>query len=110
MKKFLLFIGIMLMLASCFEDSDTVQISKDEYRMLKGDTVRPKYPKPFELYTNGLSYQTTQNGIVLGSDQHEYLVTNFNSNTQSVEHYIDCELCQERKQQSTVNIKHIEID
>lgn len=108
MKKSLLLIGTMLMLASCVENSDTVQISKEEYRMLKGDTIKPKYPKPFKLYVDGLDYRNFNEGIVLGSDQHEYLVTNFKNNSQNVEHYIDCELCQERKKQSTVKIKYTE--
>ena len=105
---FLVLIGAMLMLASCVENSDTVQISKEEYRMLKGDTIKPKYPKPFKLYTDDLDYRNFNVGIVLGSDQHEYLVTNFKKNSQNVEHYIDCELCQERKQQPTVKIKYTE--
>ncbi len=109
MKKFLLLIGMMLMLASCKKaESDTVQISKEEYRMLKGDTVRPKYPKHFELYEKELNESQERNGIVLGSDQHEYLITNDGLNSKNVEHYIDCELCQERKQQPTVKIKYTE--
>ncbi len=109
MKKILLLIGMMLMLASCKDETDTVQISKEEYRMLKGDTVRPKYPKHFELYEKELNNSQELNGIVLGSDQHEYLITNDGLNSKNVEHYIDCELCQERKkQQSTVKIKYTE--
>jgi hypothetical protein len=108
MKKFLLLIGMMLMLASCKDETDTVQISKEEYRMLKGDTVRPKYPKHFELYEKELNNSQQRNGIVLGSDQHEYLITNDGSKLKNVEHYIDCELCQERKQQPTVKIKYTE--
>jgi hypothetical protein len=108
MKKILLLIGTMLMLASCVENSDTVQISKEEYRMLKGDTVRPKYPKHFELYEEGLNQSRENHGIVLGSDQHEYLITDDGTNSKNVEHYIDCELCLERKQQPTLKIKHPE--
>jgi hypothetical protein len=106
MKKFLLLIGTMFMLASCVENSDTVQISKEEYRMLKGDTVRPKYPKHFELYEKELNNSQERNGIVLGSDQHEYLVIEHNHSSQTVEHYIDCELCQKRRDESNVKIKY----
>jgi hypothetical protein len=102
MKKILLLIIAMFTLASCVENSDTVEISKEEYKQLKGDTIKPKYPKPFELYTDGLDYRNRNEGIVLGSDQHEYLVTNFNNNSQNVEHYIDCELCQNRRQKELI--------
>ena len=84
----------MLLITSC-EKSGTVEISQEEYKQLKGDIVKPKYPKPFELYTNGLG--NYEQGIVLGSDQHEYLVIEFASNSRTVEHYVDCELCAARK-------------
>ena len=106
MKKILLLIGMMLMLASCKDETDTVQISKEEYRMLKGDTVRPKYPKPFELYDKGMTTYSLDNGIVLGSDQHEYLITNDGYNSENIEHYIDCELCQKRLEERNVKIKY----
>jgi hypothetical protein len=105
MKKTLLLIGAMLLLVSC-EKSDTVEISKEEYNQLKGDTVRPKYPKPFELYDKGMTTYSLDNGIVLGSDQHEYLITNDGYNSENIEHYIDCELCQKRREESNVKIKY----
>lgn len=94
MKKTLLLIGAMLLLVSC-KKPNTVEISKEEYKQLKGDTLKPKYPKPFELYTNGLD--NFAEGIVLGSDQHEYLVNDIGSSSRTVEHYVDCELCAARK-------------
>ncbi len=36
-----------------------------------------------------------KHGIVLGSDGHEYLVTN-NDNFENIEHYIDCVKCIEK--------------
>ena len=106
MKKFLLLIGAMFILTSCVENNDTVEITKEEYKLLKGDTIKPKYPKPFELYCNGLKY--THSGIVLGSDQHEYLVINNQTNSENVEHYIDCEFCQKRKEELNLKIKYPE--
>lgn len=71
---------------------DNVTISKDEYNKLKGDTLKSEYPKPFKLYTEGLSRSSYDNdtGIVLGSDNHEYLVWNYGAYSCNVEHYIDC--------------------
>lgn len=100
MKKILLLIIAMFTLASCVENSDTVEISKEEYKQLKGDTIKPKYPKPFKLYTDGLG--NFEDGIVLGSDQHEYLVLEKGSSSRIVEHYIDCELCQNRRQKELI--------
>jgi hypothetical protein len=95
MKKVLLAISLITILTSC-EGGDKVVISKEEYKQLKGDTIKPKYPKPFKLYTNGLG--NYEEGIVLGSDQHEYLVNDIASSSRTVEHYIDCELCALRKE------------
>lgn len=86
-----LLVGFFLLVSSCKND-DNVTISKTEYRKLKGDTVKSKYPKHFKLFDDGLDYNTPS-GIVLGSDNHEYLVIWYNSNACNVEHYIDCELC-----------------
>jgi hypothetical protein len=95
MEKTLLIIGAMLLLVSC-EKPNTVQISQEEYKQLKGDTLKPKYPKPFKLCTEGLN--NFEEGIVLGSDQHEYLVIDHNHSSTIVEHYVDCELCVARKE------------
>jgi hypothetical protein len=64
------------------------------YEKLKGDTS--EYPKPFKLHTEGLSSYDNSDGIVLGSDKHEYLIWNYGSHACNVEHYIDCKLCKER--------------
>jgi hypothetical protein len=79
---------------ACETATEQVTISKDEYEKLKGDTS--EYPKPFKLYTEGLSSFGNSDGIVLGSDKHEYLVTDYGSHSCNVEHYIDCKLCKER--------------
>lgn len=95
MKKILTALILLFSLASCEKASDgnQVTISKDEYQKLKGDTS--EYPKPFKLHTEDLS--GGDDGIVLGSDKHEYLVWNYGSNSCNVEHYIDCKLCKERE-------------
>ena len=93
MKKILLTLILLFTLVACETATEQVTISKEEYQKLKGDTS--EYPKPFKLYTEGLSYENSD-GIVLGSDKHEYLVWNYGSNSCNVEHYIDCKLCKER--------------
>lgn len=69
-------------------------IIKLESSLNKVDTVvKSEYPKPFKLYTEGLGY-LNKNGIVLGSDEHEYLViTDYLSNSVNIGHYIDCKKC-----------------
>lgn len=86
---------MVLIFTSC---NDNVTISKDEYNKLKGETLKSEYPKPFKLYTEGLSWSgDTNTGIVLGSDNHEYLVWNYGFHSCNVEHYIDCKLCKGRE-------------
>ena len=91
MKKLMILATLFLVMAC--KKADTVEISQEEYKVLKGDTIKPKYPKVFELYTDGLQYY--DNGIVLGSDGHEYIITNYDAHSENVEHYIECEKCAE---------------
>ena len=93
MKKILLTLILLFLVVSCTTSTEQVTISKEEYQKLKGDTS--EYPKPFKLHTEGLSSYSSD-GIVLGSDKHEYLVWNYGSHSCNVEHYIDCKLCKER--------------
>jgi len=95
MKKILLTLILLFTLVACETATDKVTISKEEYQKLKGDTLQSEYPKPFKLHREGLSYY--DDGIVLGSDKHEYLVWNYGTNSCNVEHYIDCKLCKGRE-------------
>lgn len=83
-------LATLFLVMACKPD-DTVEITREEYKVLKGDTIKPKYPKAFELYTDGLQYYN--NGIVLGSDGHEYIITNYGEHSENMEHYIECEKC-----------------
>ncbi len=94
-------IAIILTLISCGNDDSVVTIPKQEYQKLIGDTIQPIYPKPFKLYDVDIS--AFRHGIVLGSDGHEYLVTNNGQHSKNVEHYIDCVKCIERSQDSVKN-------
>jgi hypothetical protein len=94
MKKILSVLILLFTLVACETATDKVTISKDEYEKLKGDTLGSEYPKPFKLYTDQIN--PGDDGIVLGSDKHEYLVWNYGGNSCNVEHYIDCKLCKER--------------
>jgi len=91
MKKLISIFGIIL-LFSC-GNSETIEINKAEYNKLKG--IISDYPKPFVLYDGDL--EIFENGIILGSDSHEYLVTGNGTNSKSTEHYIDCKFCTKRK-------------
>jgi hypothetical protein len=92
-------LGLLFLAVSCETATDKVTISKSEYQKLKGDTLQSEYPKPFKLYTEGLSgFDTSKSdGIVLGSDKHEYLVWNYGRHSCNVEHYVDCKLCKSRE-------------
>ena len=94
MTRLVLTLILLFTLVACEKATDQVTISKEEYQKLKGDTLQSEYPKPFKLHREGLSYY--DDGIVLGSDKHEYLVINYAYNSCNVEHYIDCKLCKER--------------
>lgn len=95
MKKILTLI-LLFTLVACETATEQVTISKEEYQKLKGDTLLSEYPKPFKLHTEGLSSFSNKDGIVLGSDKHEYLVWNYGSHSCNVQHYIDCKLCKGR--------------
>jgi hypothetical protein len=86
----------MLLLVTSCNDPEMVVMSKKDFEKLTGDTSKYKYPKPFTLHTSEMKYFGNSDGIVLGSDNHEYLIIDFGRNSSSVEHYIDCELCQKR--------------
>lgn len=102
--KTLSIIIFVLTLISCGDDDNSVTIPKQEYERLIGDTIHPIYPKPFKLYDGDIGFG--DDGIVLGSDEHEYVVTNNRLNSKSVEHYIDCVKCIERtKTQDSLNQK-----
>ena len=103
MKKILSVLILLFTLVSCETATEQVTISKDEYDKLKGDTLKSEYPKPFKLYTEGLSSFGNSDGIVLGSDKHEYLVTDYGSHSCNVEHYIDCKLCEQRPLKSAAD-------
>lgn len=92
--KTLTIILFVLTFVSCGDDN-SVTIPKQEYQKLIGDTIKPIYPKPFTLNADGLR-TTGDDGIVLGSDGHEYLVINYQNSSFNAEHYIDCVKCIER--------------
>ena len=100
----IIFILTIITFVSCGGDDNSVTIPKQEYQKLIGDRIKPIYPKPFTLNTYG--FEVWDDGIVLGSDGHEYLVTCYRCQQQNVEHYIDCVKCTERtKPQDTLNRK-----
>ena len=90
MKKLTLTSSLFL-LFSC-GNNDTVTIDKQEYNRLKG-VKSSEYPKDFKIIT---SMNCFTSGVVLGSDGHEYLITDKCSNGQNVDHYVDCKLCAKR--------------
>lgn len=94
MKYVLIILTTLFLLTSCNNNPNTVIITKQEYEDLKGGN--PKYPKSFKLFDEKMS-SSNRDGIVLGSDGHEYLLIAWCSNSSNCEHYIDCELCTSRE-------------
>ena len=85
MKKLIPFI---LILIGC-GNNDQIVISKEEYKKLKGDTIKPEYPKPFKL----LGERRGESQIVLGSDGHEYIEFNWASSSYNILHSPECIKC-----------------
>ena len=86
MKKLIPF---FLILIGCGSNNKEVTITKEEYKKLKGDTIKPEYPKPFKL----LGKRRGESQIVLGSDGHEYIELNWSNNTYNVLHSPECIKC-----------------
>lgn len=96
MKKIILVVAVML-LASCKKvDSDTITISKEEYQKLNSGLDIQKYPKPISFDGSEIDDLAGISGIILGSDGHEYL-SSYSRSERGLTHYIDCELCTQRR-------------
>lgn len=96
MKKILLAFSLIIIFASCSDNGNRIVLTENEYnQLINSNSI--KHPKPFELV--GYNDFHENNGILLGSDQHEYLVFNHQHTDETMMHYIDCELCVSRKQQ-----------
>ena len=95
MKKLIPFI---LILIGC-GNNDQIVISKEEYKKLKGDTIKSEYPKPFKL----LGKKRGESQIVLGSDGHEYIELNWSSSSYNVLHSPECIKCKRIDTNSVTN-------
>lgn len=94
--KFINILILSLLLASCGSDTDTntVTIPVDEYKQLKGDTIKPEYPK--EISWVG-TYGRPQKSYVVKIENHEYLIGNYGNWDDNrafyMVHYPDCKFC-----------------
>ena len=95
MKRIILVLALVC-LASCKKAEDNIVISRDEYNQLKNQDVNV-YPKPFTV--NDEEIDNRYNGILLGSDGHEYLETNHGLHAETLTHYVDCIKCAQRQQE-----------
>ena len=78
-------------MASCGPD-DTVTIPKEEYKQLKGDTIKPEYPRKV-YWVNHEGHGI--NGDVIKIENHEYL-TGYGSYFKYsffMIHYPNCKFC-----------------
>jgi hypothetical protein len=95
MKKLIPFI---LILIGC-GNNDEIVISKEEYKKLKGDTIKFEYPKPFALYVGN----ENNSHIVLGSDGHEYIEIDWDRTSYNVLHSPECIKCKRIDTNSVTN-------
>ena len=89
--KYILLTILTLLMASCGPD-DTVTIPKEEYKQLKGDTIKPEYPREIHwINSNG----NTQIAEVIKIENHEYLMGEGYGSTHSffMIHYPNCKFC-----------------
>jgi len=94
--KNLLLLSICLSLLSCGDKQETVTIPAKEYKILKGDTIKPKYPKKVFVPRNNETGATESFVVFLGSDGHEYQMhLQYATGNQWI-HYAGCELCKSR--------------
>ena len=88
MKKLITILSV-LFLFSC---NDNITISKEEYNKLKGDAVKPEYPKPFKFKEPSFKANWVRWAIIEGEDNHEYLV-NSGGKSFAFIHYPECKKC-----------------
>lgn len=83
-----------LLMVSCGPD-DTVTIPKEEYQKLKGDTIKPEYPREVYWINSLNSYGNNQIAKVIKIENHEYLIGEGYGSTHSffLIHYPDCKFC-----------------
>jgi hypothetical protein len=87
MKQITILLLFSLLLFSC--NNDKIQLTQEQYKQLVGDTIKPEYPKTFNINENIYT-------IWLGSDKHEYyLILEAGYCYSKVEyyHYPDCVKC-----------------
>ena len=83
MKKIAIILTALL-LNSCGDNK--VVLTKEQYKKLTGDTVKPEYPKYFEV--NNIKYE-----IYLGSNNHEFYKVPTYYYDDNYFHYPDCKKC-----------------
>ena len=93
-----------LSLISC-GSNDTVILTREEYQLLKNDTVHLyKYPKIIQVPSTD-SYNAKSFEVWLGSDGHEYQRHEESHVDKQWVHYAGCELCKSRYDSLLYNIK-----
>lgn len=92
MKNLLILIVFSLTAFACNEEK--VTITKEEFNRLIKDSSTQGYPKPFELYDSNIDHGGS--GIVLASDEHEYIIDKKGYHGRVVLHWIECERCNSR--------------
>lgn len=91
--KYISILILSILLASCDSDTDTVTIPVNEYKIFKGDTVKPEYPR--DVYWKD-PYESIQKSSIVKIENHEYLMGTYNiydSRAFYMVHYPDCKFC-----------------
>ena len=106
MKKLTL-LSITFLVLSCVDNSETVTISKDKYKILTGDTLKSKYPKEITVNSDD-SNNSSGFTVFIGSDGHEYQNHMESHMKDQWTHYAGCGLCKSRLDTILSHIKKLE--
>lgn len=87
MKKLITIILFTTLLSSC---NDNVTISKEEYKQLKGDTIKPEYPKEIKPFNGWTSNYTI---ITIDSCEYIYMETRGGHGGIALSHKGNCKYC-----------------
>ena len=106
MKKLAL-LSITFIVLSCGDNRETVTVSKEKYKILTGDTSKPKYPKEITVNSDD-SDKAEGFTVFIGSDGHEYQSHMESHRKDQWIHYAGCELCKSRLDTILSRIKKLQ--
>lgn len=90
MKNLIIALLTTLFISGC--ENDNVELTKEQYKQLIGDTIKPEYPKRIYII-NHPEHTDEYFNVYLGSDSHEYQRHRESHTNDQWVHYGNCKLC-----------------